>query len=76
MANSELTRSRAKKGDDISELALADLLALVIHSLPDPSENQTRLLASLAHLQVLLATQRFQLSVLGPWFLLWLHLGP
>ena len=37
----------------------------MIHSVPNPSHNQTRLLELLAHLQVRLATERFQLAVLG-----------
>lgn len=58
-------KSKGKDADETSELALPDLLGLAIHSLSNPSENQTRLLEILAHLQVRLATERFQLAVLG-----------
>ncbi|MFY9983896.1 MAG: dynamin family protein [Chthoniobacterales bacterium] len=58
-------KNQGKEGDEISKLALADLLALMIHSVPNPSQNQTRLLELLAHLQVRLATERFQLAALG-----------
>jgi small GTP-binding protein len=65
MGNSDLIKSEGKDADEIGELALPDLLALGIHCLPTPSENQRRLLEVLAHLQLRLATERFQLAVLG-----------
>jgi GTPase Era involved in 16S rRNA processing len=65
MGNSGLMKSKGKEADEVDELALPDVLALAIRCLPNPSENQTRLLEILAHLQLRLATERFQLAVLG-----------
>jgi predicted GTPase len=65
MADSNLLTSEGKSADEVGAAALPDLLASAIHCLPNPSGNQARLLEALVHLQLRLATERFQLAVLG-----------
>jgi GTP-binding protein EngB required for normal cell division len=49
----------------ISELALPDLLSLAVSSVAAPSASQAKLLEQLNYLRERLATERFQLAVLG-----------
>jgi ribosome biogenesis GTPase A len=63
--DSGLAKGKGEDAGGISELALPNLLALAIHSILNPSPNQARLLELLSHLQGRLATERFQLAVLG-----------
>jgi GTP-binding protein EngB required for normal cell division len=49
----------------VSELALPDLLELAASSIAAPSANQAKILERLSSLRERLATERFQLAVLG-----------
>jgi GTPase SAR1 family protein len=58
-------RTPADDGNEISALPLADLLSLSADSVANPSASQSKLLELLARLRERLATERFQLAVLG-----------
>jgi GTP-binding protein EngB required for normal cell division len=61
----EYVPSEGSDADEVSALALADLLSLAANSVANPSTSQAKLLEAFAHLRERFASERFQLAVLG-----------